>query len=217
MKRTEESVKAIAAWTGLPQESVEGMPPRAHAYFLDRIALGSAEFPKKLDDCREAWQTHGNLVAIVSALRMCERTGGIPRWLGEAVWSAFTVIMLPDRPSMWPTRLRGRGRHARWLTRYKADIIDFARWDAVMDARSQGLTWAHAYDFATDYLEPTRAGKDRDAIIESVKRVRHRLRAEPFRYVLPTQDLWNLRTPSPEHANAVIDRYRKLRRQKKRG
>jgi hypothetical protein len=136
----------------------------------------------ELDSCRRAFE-HGNLGAILEALILCagpdkSRFPGqwakgsrpLPEWLNLAL-----VDFVKDR-------LRRRSRGRSWLDQYDQDMIDFARYNSVLEVRDHGIRWEDAYDIASELLSGSRAEGAPETIRESYRRVTNRSKTAPLRY-----------------------------------
>ncbi|MBW7996794.1 MAG: hypothetical protein FVQ81_09570 [Candidatus Glassbacteria bacterium] len=102
----------------------------------------------------------------------------LPRWVVEAmVVRQFRYMM--DLAST------GTGRNAKWASRFRQDMIDYARYDAVLELREHfylKVKWDDVYDRASELLADTSAAGASDTIRGSYFRVRRRMKKNPLRY-----------------------------------
>jgi hypothetical protein len=114
----------------------------------------------------------GNLAAAVDALDHSQkRSEPLPAWTHAAIRTlAFQGIQ----------------SNKRWRRRYRQDMIDYIRWDAVNELRNRvdefGLTWRDTYETVSKYFEGTPAAGGVDAIERSYKLCQSRMKKDPFRY-----------------------------------
>jgi hypothetical protein len=139
----------------------------------------------KLLDLRRAFEA-GNEGALQEAARFCRDhgDGAVPPWVMDALIARHLDYMkqLP----------RGKGRYARWWTRFRQDQIDLARYDAMLEALERraelGLVWTEGaadkrfYEAVAGVLKGTPAAGDWRDIKESYLRVKGRIETEPRRY-----------------------------------
>jgi hypothetical protein len=102
---------------------------------------------------RRAYEGAGQADVLADAIRICQRMQRpLPEWLALAIIGFIWKF----------ARVR------------KQDLIHFAQADAVEDARSHGLTLERAYEFASQYLEPTMAKGGPEAMKRSYQKVQRR-------------------------------------------
>ena len=115
--------------------------------------------------------------AVQDALILCcEHKTRFPEWLRIALVDSMRSYVVGVSSKKRP------GRHARWITQYKQDQIDFARAEAVKDCVDHGIRWVDAYYAASLILKDTYAEGNEDAIEKSYKRYKRRTEKEPMRY-----------------------------------
>ena len=99
----------------------------------------------------------------------------LPRWALEAALNRVARYMLDAATT-------GTGRAAKWSSRYKQDMVDFDRYECVLEHREHGVTWEDVYERVTETLEDTRSAGRPDTIRGSYMRVNKRMKTEPYRY-----------------------------------
>jgi len=131
---------------------------------------------RRLCLCQKAFEA-GNLGVLQDALMLCcKYKRHLPEWLGIALQQLTRDSLLGI------SSRKGQGRHARWLTQYKSDQIDFARADTVQECVDHNIRWVDAYYAASLSLQDTFAEGNEDAIEKSYKRYNRRIKKEPMRY-----------------------------------
>jgi len=129
----------------------------------------------------------------------------VPAWVLDACYAVITEKL--------KTASDGKGRTARWLTRYRAELKDQTRWKLFVWCREQGLSREEALGAAAEYLDEAEDTVE-DAIERTEKR-RERAQTHPelaelastiapvFEGPVPTpwqeEDPWN----DPEIAKAM--------------
>lgn len=131
----------------------------------DEIAL-------EIDSKQRAFQS-GNQGAALDALILCCRfERPLPEWLGLALIKAYKDL-LQETP---------QGR--KWLRRYRQDLVDFERVEALQEARARGFKWSpgpneiSVYDAAAKVLRGTSPA----AVRKSFQRFKRTSKETPFRY-----------------------------------
>jgi hypothetical protein len=114
--------------------------------------------------------------AIYEAIRLCEERGAIPSWLADAL----TTLL----GTGYKTPARRRSVLATLWRRHLSDLIDYVRYDEVVDARDHGLRWSDAYAIASALLTGKGARGSREQMKWSYRRVINRMRKAPGRYYL---------------------------------
>lgn len=152
--------------------------------------------------------TAGNLGALKDALILCAKySHPLPIWLGYALIDLVNARLGFVQPPLSPVDLslkaknillngakeaarrnsagqkNKKGKHARWIAQYTADMVDRERAEAVYILKYKyGIRDKHKFDAAALVLEGTSAAGKRDAIEQSVKRFKKRLKLDPMRY-----------------------------------
>lgn len=123
------------------------------------------ELRERLRRCEVAWRA-GMSDAVIDAIALCERHQiPPPKWLCAAV--------------------RDLARRAdRFAKRRRQDLIDYERYDAVVELRKRkgeaGLenTWDEHFALVSEYLSGTPAAGGPDAIEKSYKKVRRLINSD---------------------------------------
>jgi hypothetical protein len=129
----------------------------------------------------------GNLGALYEAVRYCGKYDEpLPKWATDGVARSMMALMeLSSEAKL--------GQHAKWATQFIQDMVDYCRWDTVVEVREHAIRWLDAYGAAAEILNGSRATGSADAVEKSYKRVQKRMRSEPGRYRLFRYiqfDLW---------------------------
>ena len=96
----------------------------------------------------------------------------LPQWMRNALGNLIIKHVLLKR-----------GRNGRsWIDQYRQDMIDYARYEHVNEARNQGLSWNNAYSVVYTLLQGSLAAGSESAISGSYKRVCATLKKTPLRY-----------------------------------
>jgi hypothetical protein len=126
-----------------------------------------AERERDLERLQRGWEVFKHPDALVEALTLCTATGGcnprpLPEWLTAAL---IEVLRTPPTrlARIWTVALRQR----------RADLIDYARYDALREAREHGLTWTQSAEWARRHV---RGNVTPAAALKSYQRVRASLR-----------------------------------------
>ncbi len=118
----------------------------------------------------------GNLGGLSDALLFCELYEiPPPRWLTHALFDILYEHLTGEKKSQ-------RGRHARWITRYRENMVDAWRYEAVTEGIGRGIRWLDVYDEVAELLAGTFAAGSADAVEKSYKRVVQGMRDNPGRY-----------------------------------
>jgi hypothetical protein len=111
-------------------------------------------------ELRLGFEKGRNLLALHTALRVAydhplkdehepypngTGTHAVPTWVLHACYNLVTAQL--KRPAG-----TGTGQHARWLTRYRQEVLDQRRWTVVRWCQSQGLSLEEALGAASAYL-----------------------------------------------------------------
>ncbi len=99
----------------------------------------------------------------------------VPRWALEAALKRLTRYMLDAATT-------GTGRAAKWSSRFIQDMVDFDRYECVLEGREHGVTWEDVYVRVAERLADTRSAGSPDTIRGSYRRVNKRMKTEPYRY-----------------------------------
>jgi hypothetical protein len=142
---------------------------------------------QKISELEPLYQTSRNIALVLEALRWCVTGDCCPLWIARAV----TAALLDSRDSS-PLR--------RWWRQHQSDLIHLRRFTYFEEGRRRGLSRGEAANYATEMLQPTRAGGSvtPDAILQSVKLVRRLERSEPGRLQLTAIDSAWLATEFPQ-------------------
>ena len=133
-----------------------------------------------LDHLHEVYKS-GNFAGLYDAVAICQKLAlPLPMWAGEATLNTFGAFINPDAP-------KKRGRHSRWITDYKEDIIDYIRAETVKIHREHyGILSEKVYDAAllTLCIDDPGAAKAESAgaIKKSYSRYVKRSKENPHRY-----------------------------------
>ena len=140
----------------------------------------------------------GQRAAAYEALRLCQDNPDcqqqtdtfdddgvlIPQWVADAL-NEITLDYLLNHYSV------GRGRNAKWASRYRQDMMDYARYEAVqhiLENRTSGpgkdhkVNWDSVRDWASEYLKGTPNAGAPDTIRRSYRRYQRSSREDPSRY-----------------------------------
>ena len=120
----------------------------------------------------------GNDGALFEALALCRAEHiGVPDW---ALQEAMSLVM--DNLVGGIGRDRPKGRNAKWTSRYKSDLWDLVRYNAVLAGRAEGEEWVDVYAWVCDRLKLK--DRERHAVESAYKRVAQRMRENPDRYTV---------------------------------
>ncbi len=170
------------------------------AYIDDPSAPLLEHVARELEQCRRAW-VNGNPAGVIHGLeRVAYRNVGypeslqlVPEWLIEAATEALSTAFKGK------AGVRGKGREARHLARWRNDRADLYRAHEVLIARSgqrgeirdgvldmsraRKYRGDDAYEEASRRLRQTEAAATPENMKKAFKRFKRRLRTEPWRYV----------------------------------
>lgn len=142
--------------------------------------MGIPEYWKdesELELCQKAYEA-GNLAGLYDILQLCGRIGKpLPEWALKAI-TIFFGDFLTDSLD------KKRGRHSKWKTQYRQDMVDHRRAEAVQDCSEHSVSWddGGVYLAASEILSGTFAVGEKHAIEKSYKRYTKRSKQNPFRY-----------------------------------
>jgi hypothetical protein len=123
---------------------------------------------------RQAYETAGNLAALLDALRHLQRAH--PHWATEAACRELEGFALG-----WGRRNKS-GRHAHWSTQHAQDRIDFRWYQSVEDFRRAGVPRDDVWELVSKHHRRTDHHRSPDAVRLAHARVKRRLRTNPGRY-----------------------------------
>jgi hypothetical protein len=129
----------------------------------------------RLEASRLAYEA-GNLAGIAEAVMICQEWQiALPSWLVNALARLWKATARGEQK-------KGMGRHARWIEQYRQDILDYSRFEAVMEAREHGFKGDAAFEKAVKILGPQ--AWSIDAVKASFRRVPRRMKENPRRYFI---------------------------------
>ncbi len=132
-------------------------------------------FEWEIDHCRRAFDD-GNLGALLDGIQVCrEHSRPLPQWLADSTKRALTECLGIGVA-------RRRGRCARQITRLRQDMIDYQRYEVVLECRDHDIAWVDAFSSASVILEGTWASGSPKTMQASYKRVARRIKTQPGRY-----------------------------------
>ena len=123
---------------------------------------------------RQAYETAGNLAALLDALRHLQRVH--PHWALDAATREL------ERVALGWGRQATRGRHAKWVTQHKQDLIDYRLYKAVENFRQAGVPRDDVWALVSRRSRRSDHSRKPDAVRLAHARVRRRLRTTPGRY-----------------------------------
>ena len=143
---------------------------------------------RHLDGSRRTFEA-GNLAGLLDALLWCQlHEQAVPNWARDGAIEMVTAQLTGAGIE------NGKGRHARWITRSRQDMIDYARVDTIEECRENGIRGERAFEAASKILQGTWAKGSPNTMESSLKRFQRRSKKNPLRYKLFFQD--PLRLPS---------------------
>lgn len=117
----------------------------------------------------------GNLAALDETIGICyAQSIPLPVW-------CMAPLRESNRRDMHGESVGKRGQ-SKWITRYMNDQKDLERYEAVLEAREQGLQWTDVFAEVskTLYGHPDHA----DTVDKAYKRVKERMTDNPGRYLV---------------------------------
>ena len=129
---------------------------------------------------REKAFNSGNLGALKDAVALChEYKIPLPNWVAVGLHDALNVLITDDKDEF--------KRWAKWRREYRQDMLDYAVYEDVKDAREHGASWQDGEIYAiaaainSKVLEED-GGAKANTIEKTYKKVNARMSENPFRY-----------------------------------
>ena len=118
----------------------------------------------------------GNFGALVEVIKLClEYEIPLPEWSGSALMEVLNSVI-------WGRPLFGRGRHSRWISKYREAMADLERFHLVELLSERGVPKIDVWDVASMILDGTFAKGGEDAIKKAY--YRHKKRPPGHREIL---------------------------------
>lgn len=77
---------------------------------------------------------------------------------------------------------KGKKGQRNLMNRYLSDMRDYERYETVLESREHGTRWLEAYDEASEVLEATFSKGSPGTMQAAYRRVKKRLKENPYRY-----------------------------------